>query len=74
MCTVVEPRTAMRDLLAEILGDDAVEQLTAAQVGRILGATFMTARRELERNQQIPGQLALGLSRRGCGPAGHRSP
>jgi hypothetical protein len=56
MSTALAPN--VRELLRDALGDDAVEQLTARQLGRILGAFFAAARRELDAGN--PDQLELG--------------
>jgi hypothetical protein len=52
-------RSPAREELRGVLGDDVVDRLTDAQAGRLLGVLFAAARRELERFDQIPGQLDL---------------
>lgn len=58
MSTITQPRCHARELLREVLGD-VVDELSPAQLGRVLGSTFGAAKRELERGRQIPGQLGL---------------
>jgi hypothetical protein len=57
--TLTEPRSAVREILRDVLGDEAVESLTPKQLGTILGVTFGAARREIERNAGIPGQMEI---------------
>jgi hypothetical protein len=47
----------VRELLRDALGDQAVDELTPRQIGRILGALFSAAQRELDTGN--PDQLQL---------------
>jgi len=47
----------VRELLRDALGDEAVDELTPRQMGRILGALFSAAQRELDTGN--PDQLQL---------------
>jgi len=47
-----------RALLADLIGAETVEALSERAVGRVLGAVFSTARREVERVSH-PGQLGF---------------
>jgi hypothetical protein len=44
---------------ARWLGDEVVDRLTDAQAGRLLGRLLAAAMRELERCDQIAGQLEI---------------
>lgn len=48
-----------REQLRDLLGSDVVDRLTDAQAGRVLGALYAAAQRELERFEPIAGQLEL---------------
>jgi hypothetical protein len=58
MATTLE-RSPAREQLRDLLGSDVVDELTDQMAGRVLGAVYATARRELDR---VPheGQLAFG--------------
>lgn len=47
-----------REQLRDLLGSEVVDRLTDLQCGRVLGAVFATAQRELDRFDR-PGQLSL---------------
>jgi hypothetical protein len=51
-------RSPAREQLRDLLGDSVVDRLTDAQAGRVLGAVYATAQRELDRFDR-PGQLSL---------------
>ena len=48
-----------REQLRDLLGDHVVDELTDRQAGRVLGAVYAAAKRELERAHRFNDQLPL---------------